>query len=659
MRRNFSQSERWMLYRMADGKCQICGLELNGVFHIDHIRPFSKGGATDVINGQVLCERCNMAKSNSYGELDEWSLPLRDWQQQAFETYLASGKPNVLVDATPGAGKTFFGLRVAHHELKSGRAQQVLIVVPSENLRSQWATEAHRFGLNLTTNYDAAFSLASDYHGVVTTYQTIAARTAHDGSFRKYTSRRNTFGILDEIHHIGESLAWANGIVSAMTPCTRRLIITGTPFRSDNNPIPFVEYRKENGSRVSVPDFQYGYGAALRDNVVRHVYFQTFDGEASWFSTDGQYVEADFDTPLSQKLAAERLRHTMNTNGDWLRKVLIDANEKLQEIRKDDPTAGGLVVTKDKAHAWSVSELLASVTGIKPTVVTSEDIDAARQIDEFRRGHSEWIVAVKMVSEGVDIRRLRVGVWATNIQTELFFRQVVGRIVRMADKPDDQSAWQYIPKLEPLTTFANSMKVERAHAIDDLGAIEDLLERERSERQEGQSSRFNGSDGRKSVLLHDGIEYAQSELDAAAEFCAARNLPVPTGPGLLPLLEALRCLVQPQASKPATNGVPKPATKTLEQQKKDLRKKGGPISRAMYELVEATNSALTYSVITWELNAAQKVLNIDSCSLEQLKERVEILTAWRKAWENGEQFSVQRYLHQRTGKLASEGAIAA
>ncbi len=39
-----------------------------------------------------------------------------------------------------------------------------------------------------------------------------------------------------------------------------------------------------------------------------------------------------------------------------------------------------------------------------------------------------------MISEGVDIRRLRILVYATNIVTELAFRQITGRIVRTDPK---------------------------------------------------------------------------------------------------------------------------------------------------------------------------------------------------------------------------------
>ena len=48
--------------------------------------------------------------------------------------------------------------------------------------------------------------------------------------------------VLDEVHHAGDSLSWGESVREAFAPATRRLALTGTPFRTDVNPIPFVSY---------------------------------------------------------------------------------------------------------------------------------------------------------------------------------------------------------------------------------------------------------------------------------------------------------------------------------------------------------------------------------------------------------------------------------
>jgi superfamily II DNA or RNA helicase len=273
MRRNFNANERRILYQAAGGRCELCGRELHGIFHADHVKPYSAGGKTDVINGQALCPECNRMKSYHDRWLTEWTLQLRSWQERAFQAYLAKGQRDFLLVATPAAGKTCFCLRIAHMHLMHGTAEQIVIVVHTDNLRQQWIEAAAQVGIHLQSVYDATFELAPDMHGIVTTYQTVAARLDTDKSYRKYTARRKTFVILDECHHAGDGLTWGDAIRNAFEPATLRLSTTGTPFRSDKKEIPFVNYIHEDGRWVCQPDFSYQYGDALRDGVVRHVFF--------------------------------------------------------------------------------------------------------------------------------------------------------------------------------------------------------------------------------------------------------------------------------------------------------------------------------------------------------------------------------------------------
>ena len=663
-RRFFTDSERWTLYRNASGRCQICGMELHGVFHADHIKPYSLGGMTTLDNGQVLCERCNMEKSNKYADLPEWYITPRDWQNKAFNRWLAMNGQNVLINATPGAGKTTLGLKIARHELQSGNVSHVMIVTPSDNLRRQWQVAASAAGIELFSAYDANFELASDFHGIVTTYQTLAARYMDaDKSYRKFTESSRTLAILDEIHHIGVGMQWSNGLRDAVDPCPVRLILTGTPFRSDRNPLPYVEYEVKGDEMICKTHFDYGYGDALRDRVVRPVYFQTFDGQASWFTGDGEFIDTGLDVALPAKLAAERRNMMLDHRGDWLRKVLQAAHEKLMEIRQYDPKAGGLVVAKDSqngnGHAWQIAKLLETITGKKPVVVTSDVDDASKKINAFRNGRDEWIVAVKMVSEGVDIKRLRVGVWATNVTTELFFRQVVGRIVRRVDAEEEENAFQFIPKVEPITTYANSMKIERAHVIDDLNAIDEETWRKIREEFDRNSNPalFVSSDGERSIVIHDDDKYTVEEMEEAKRMCAELGTQETEG-YLIHTIKLMRMLgtAKAPAQKPATNGKPNERRpQTLEEQKQAIRRRKGPISRLMAAIVEASNGMCGYNEMNRTLNQNQNVKHVDECPLPQLEQRVEILEAWLEAWKNGtgRQFTVKGYLRQRPSDLAA------
>ena len=100
-----------------------------------------------------------------------------------------------------------------------------------------------------------------------------------------------TLVILDEIHHAGDALSWGDAVREAFEPATRRLMLTGTPFRSDTNPIPFVRYEpRATAALRSRFDYNYGYGQALADGIVRPVLFMAYSGELQWRTSAGDEV---------------------------------------------------------------------------------------------------------------------------------------------------------------------------------------------------------------------------------------------------------------------------------------------------------------------------------------------------------------------------------
>ena len=82
-----------------------------------------------------------------------------------------------------------------------------------------------------------------------------------------------------------------------------------------------------------------------------------------------------------------------------------------------------------------------------------------------------------MVSEGVDVPRLRVGVYATTARTELFFRQVIGRFIRRTPAPKDQMSHVFLPSDPRLKRLATQIEEERNHALTFESKGEELAER--------------------------------------------------------------------------------------------------------------------------------------------------------------------------------------
>lgn len=174
---------------------------------------------------------------------------LRAWQQKALERYLQDQPRDFLAVATPGAGKTTFALTLASWLLHHHVVQQVTVVAPTEHLKKQWADAAARIGIRLDPEYSAG-PLSKDYHGVAVTYAGVGVRPM---LHRNRCEQRKTLVILDEIHHAGDSKSWGEACLEAFEPAARRLALTGTPFRSDTNPIPFVAYEEETTASAGPP----------------------------------------------------------------------------------------------------------------------------------------------------------------------------------------------------------------------------------------------------------------------------------------------------------------------------------------------------------------------------------------------------------------------
>lgn len=377
------------------------------------------------------------------------------------EKYIQEQPRDFLAVATPGAGKTTFALTLASWLLHHHVVQQITVVAPTEHLKKQWAEAAARIGIKLDPEYSAG-PLSKEYDGVAVTYAGVGVRPM---LHRNRCEQRKTLVILDEIHHAGDSKTWGEACQEAFDPATRRLALTGTPFRSDTNPIPFVVYEEGNdGIRRSSADYTYGYGNALADGVVRPVIFLSYSGNMRWRTKAGDEIAARLGEPMTKDAIGQAWRTALSPTGEWIPNVLSAADKRLTEVRKGIPDAGGLVIATDQESAREYAKILKRVTGEKATVVLSDEKAASKKIDKFSEDESRWMVAVRMVSEGVDVPRLAVGVYATTISTPLFFAQAVGRFVRSRRRGETASV--FVPTIPMLLDFANEMEVERDHVLD-------------------------------------------------------------------------------------------------------------------------------------------------------------------------------------------------
>ena len=360
--------------------------------------------------------------------------PLRAWQRSALARYLAARPQDFLAVATPGAGKTAFALRVAAELLADRTITAITVVTPTEHLKHQWAAAAASVGIALDPDFrnsTGATSVGLHRH------RHHLRRASPPTRCCTATARRRsrTLVILDEVHHAGDARSWGEGVREAFEPATRRLTLTGTPFRSDDNPIPFVDYLPDGeGLLRSRADHAYGYSEALADGVVRPVVFLAYSGQSSWRTSAGEEFTARLGEPMTAEQTARAWRTALDPGGEWIPAVLAAADRRLTGHRNGGMAdAGGLVIASDQTTARAYAEILADVTGTPPVVVLSDepgasDADRPRSAGPTSGGWSRsgWC------REGVDVPRLAVGVYATSASTPLFFAQAVGPVRAVA-----------------------------------------------------------------------------------------------------------------------------------------------------------------------------------------------------------------------------------
>jgi len=521
--------------------------------------------------------------------------PLRAWQQQAAAAVFSHPADAFLASATPAAGKTTFGLHVAHRMLTEGRVARVAIVAPTTHIARQWAADAARYGLDLEPNRpNADGPEPRDRHGVAVTYQTVAAGAAVHG---RRCAQVPTLLIADEPHHMGDEAAWGQKTVEAFGRARFKLLLSGTPFRTDDSAIPWVTYDADG---VSEPDFAYGYTDALLDRVCRPVTFHLIDGDMEWVS-DGRRRAADFTVGLPPAEAARRLRTALDPDGDWIAHVMRDAVLRLERIRAGDhPDAGGLVIAADKEHAEALAVRLERVAGERPEVVTSDAPDASARIARFAAGHGTWLVAVLMVSEGVDIPRLRVGVYATSARTELFFRQVVGRFIRRTPAPKDQMSHAFLPADPTLKRLAGQVEEERRHALTLEPAgdpLEEPAERVRSEPGDAFRALSSSAHGQAEMLQ-------TTQPGETMSLFAADPPPSP----------ALAAFTASAPAAPAAGAPSRPAAETAHERRERLREERRALVSALSRV-----TGEPHKVIHARVNRETGASSVTAASAKQLE----------------------------------------
>lgn len=447
----------------------------------------------------------------------------RPWQKNAADQVVAAaraGADRALIYACPGSGKTYGGLLAALDLIRRVKATgSVIVITPNLAIKSQWIKRAIELGLTLLEIKDGDQlrqpALPFGAHGYILSYQQAINIKR---SLRLFCEQMKPIVILDEVHHTAGSLtdrdgnAWGVSVEWACGPSSFKLCTTGTPFRQGNNPIAFVHYNDAGEATATV---RYTYEQAIKDGVCRPIEFEFYDGEISWESKTGRSVTAGFEDKLTKRLSRERLEAALSVDGQFPFRMLEAAHAKLTALRSGagvDASAAGLVVAINTAHANAIAGVLTDLTGAPPVVVHNRIDDAQGLIDSFRDGTAPWIVGINMMSEGVDIPRLRVGVYATRIRAPLYVHQFCGRFARVQESRRERS-FIYLPRDPDLEEIAVEIEKEKFHALG-----EEMPPRGRGGAAGGRGRRqglnVEDSDGAPVATAYGGMVFPRAYVEA-------------------------------------------------------------------------------------------------------------------------------------------------
>jgi len=360
-------------------------------------------------------------------------MKLRNWQSECINSAISKYKlkKHFLALATPGAGKTIMASVLAKRLYDRGDIDLVLCFSPSSIV-------AHDFCDALCDEFEADFDGTIGAMGNSYTYQALSTLNS---TVWKLFDKYRVFVIFDEIHHcagsnIKDANTWGLPIISKIRESSKFTIaLTGTPWRSDSLPIALADYCNESGQIQC--DYVYGLKDAIRNNVCRKPQVIALDNDKIIVVKDNEtsHFTSFFDL-LSQSIIPYS---DIVTNSSVILQLLQQANIKLNTLRSINENAGGLIVASSITHAWQIQLIMKQNFGENVLVVTSQEDDANDLIKAFRKNRDKWVISVGMISEGTNIPRLQVCCYLSNVKTEMYYRQVLGRILRITDTLNQQA----------------------------------------------------------------------------------------------------------------------------------------------------------------------------------------------------------------------------
>ena len=409
-------------------------------------------------------------------------LTLRPWQieckTKALE-WFNNGNRTFLMDVAPGGGKTKASCVIAKELLEMGEIDCVVAIAPRKSVVHQWAEDFQSICGRTMVSITGNEKDLSGYGGAdfAITWSALGDASA---AIYQMCKNRKVLAICDEHHHAGRDAAWGEGADNAFSLAKNTMVLTGTPIRSDGSESVWMSY--DGRGKIDHPEggtYTLSYGAAVDFGYCRPITFHRHEGNFTVVFDDGDTTQvsgavgAPVDDRMRRVPALRRAldfyrlactpifdNHGQPCTLSYQATMLEWGIQKLDDLRLSMQESGGLVIAHSIEMAEYMADLLQVLEGERPFIVHNQVANADEKIKAFKTCSSRWLVSVGMVSEGVDIPRLRVLVYLPFARTELAFRQAMGRVVRNNGPDDGTRAYVVMPAHEVFEEYARRVELE-------------------------------------------------------------------------------------------------------------------------------------------------------------------------------------------------------
>jgi superfamily II DNA or RNA helicase len=348
----------------------------------------------------------------------------------------SSSPTNIVLDCTPGGGKsgacTLFASKLLHANL----VDHALWVVPRKSLAEQ-AEEAflhpdfNPHGFTLRPNQDNCFPLLRPPHrGVISTYQAIAAQPE---IYLHLVQAGRLLLILDEVQFLADesAAAWTKAVTPLVQRARYSLLCSGTLFRNDRMPIPFIDYSEpdDDGLRFPHADIEYPLRLAIAERAIVPIEL-ILSGGCCHYEYNSETYEVDLQTAPSQE--ESRALQTFLASLDSVHGVIDRMLAHWRDWTQHNYRSRLIVVANRQSQAKNLAKYIESRHGLRCCLAISELDDSQDNLKRFRKyKEGDCLVTVGMAYVGLDVPDLTHMAFLSATRSFPYLLQAFARISRV------------------------------------------------------------------------------------------------------------------------------------------------------------------------------------------------------------------------------------